>query len=154
MRALKPWTFALDLFFGWNVIFIGKAPPLSIIHVKFCNFLSMANAGLFASCSRQLYLLEHHFNYIHKPSVRQAKNREKCEMYRYFHAWIRGNTLRDLTGEYQQVIFRIFRLLCGKSCGLPVDNVFQKSYCGRMDDILVDKTGLRNIIHILWITCG
>ena len=40
--------------------------------LNFVTFLSMANAGVFASCSRQLYLLEHHFNYIHKGWFRQV----------------------------------------------------------------------------------
>ena len=56
MRALNPWTLALDLFFGWNVIFIGKAPPLSIVNFKISHRTSFQLYSQTPDSSRRIYV--------------------------------------------------------------------------------------------------
>ena len=73
--ALNPWTFALERFFGWNVIFIGKAPP------SYSNFrYSHACQNLlpaFSVISRQLR--KHRFHYIRKKPQSQAESGISCK---------------------------------------------------------------------------
>ena len=51
---------------------MGKARPLAIIHVKFCNFSVVREPEFLLQNPRLLHLLEHHFNYIHKGRIRQV----------------------------------------------------------------------------------
>ena len=86
--ALKPWTFDLDLFFGWNVIFIKRhlpyhTPGLSVVVFLFILWCfsgnSLTNTCSEVRTSARLYL---------KRSVQSRKNVDFTRFFKHLRMFI------------------------------------------------------------------